>query len=66
MKTLRTISDREIKVTANHSARTFTIRKNGTTYRTLKMDKEEFNSAIYWTTNDWQQFLKSSDYYKVK
>ena len=54
------------KATANHSKRTFTIRKNGTTYRTFKMDKEEFNSALYWTENDWQHFLKSSDYYKVK
>lgn len=66
MKNLQTISGREIKVTANHSARTFTIRTSAAKYRTFKMDKQEFNSAFYWTGQDWQEFLKSSDYYKVK
>lgn len=67
MKTLRTISDREIKVTANHSARTFTIRTNAAKYRTLPMSKDEFNHANRnWTGNDWQQFLKTDEYYTVK
>ena len=66
MKNLQTISGREIKVTANHSARTFTIRTNAAKYRTFKMDKQEFNSALYWTGQDWQEFLKTSEYHKVK
>lgn len=56
---------REIKATANHMERTFTLRVDGTKYRTTKMDKEEFNSCLNNTNEDWKQFLKSDDYYKV-
>ena len=60
-----------IKVTANESARTFTIRtyidgKINNKYRTVKMSKEEFQSESNNTENDWRQFLKGSDYYLVK
>jgi len=59
-----------IKVKANKSKRTFTIRKkiNGklfAKYRTNQMSKEEFESCENNTENDWAQFLTSSDYYKV-
>ena len=56
------------KLTANHSARTLTIRKNGSTYRTNKLSKEEFNYySRHATTNDINEFLKNSgDYYVVK
>jgi len=65
MKTLETI-----KATANQSKRTFTIRKyiNGklfAKYRTNQMSKEEFNREEMNTENDWKQFLKSDDYYKI-
>jgi len=61
----------EIKVKANQSKRTFTIRKfiDGelfAKYRTCKMSKEEFDSEERNTENDWKQFLKSDDYYAVK
>lgn len=56
----------EIKVSANHSKRTFTIRKNGLKYRTYPMNKEEFSSSLYMTANDWNYFLKSNDYYRIK
>jgi len=60
-----------IKVTANESSRTFTIRtyvdgKLSNKYRTIKLSKEEFQSEINNTENDWKEFLKSSDYYIVK
>lgn len=60
-----------IKVTPNYSSRTFTIRtytdsKLNNKYRTIKLSKDEFNSELNNTANDWKQFLKSSDYYKVK
>ena len=60
-----------IKVTANESARTFTIRtyidgKINNKYRTIRMSKEEFQSESNNTENDWHQFLKGSDYYLVK
>lgn len=61
-----------ISVKSNHKMRTFTIRKFQSNrpyakYRTLKMDKEEFESCLYNTQNDWKYFLQSSmDYYEVK
>jgi hypothetical protein len=59
-----------IKATPNHSARTFTIRKyiDGklfAKYRTIKLTSKEFDSELMNTENDWRQFLKSSDYYKI-
>ena len=59
-----------IKATANQSQRTFTIRtyingKLSTKYRTIKLSKEEFQSCESNTQNDWRQFLKSDEYYKV-
>lgn len=66
MENLTTITGRKISVTANKSAKTFTIRTNGSKYRTIKMSKDEFNSCENNTGNDWADFLKSSDYYLVK
>ena len=59
-----------IKVTANQSKSTFTIRKyiDGklfAKYRTIQMSQEEFDSEEMNTENDWKQFLNSSDYYTV-
>jgi len=60
-----------IKVSANQSKRTFTIRKiiDGkifVKYRTIQMSQEEFDLEEMNTQQDWQQFLKTNDYYKVK
>ena len=55
----------EIKVRANRSKRTFTIRKSGLKFRTYTMSKDEFNSSLNMTANDWNYFLKSNDYYAV-
>jgi hypothetical protein len=65
------VSNQTIKVKANQSAKTFTIRtyvsgKFSAKYRTVKMSKEEFNSSEYNTENDWKQFLKSDEYYVVR
>lgn len=30
------------------------------------MNKEEFENAQYWTGNDWENFLKTDEYYVVK
>ena len=59
-----------IKVAANHSHRTFTIRKYINSeliakYRTFPMTQEEFDSNEMNTENNWRQFLKSGDYYFV-
>ncbi|RSC96052.1 hypothetical protein [Tenacibaculum singaporense] len=59
-----------IKVTPNYSKRTFTIRtyidgKLNNKYRTYTMSQEEFNHEEMNTENDWKQFLKSDDYYRV-
>lgn len=67
MKTL----NQTIKVVANNAKRTFTIRtyvngKLSAKYRTIEFSKEEFSENKYNTEKDWQQFLKSDDYYQVK
>lgn len=54
-----------IKATPNHKARTFTIRTEAAKYRTIKLSKEEFQSCLHHTQNDWRQWMKSDDYYKV-
>lgn len=66
MKILKTISNQEIKISANKSRFTYTIRTNGSKYRTIKMTKEEFNSNYNNTGNDWKNFLKTNDYYLIK
>lgn len=66
MKTLQTITKRELKVSSNKRERTFRIKTESATFKTLPMSKEEFNSANYWTGQDWQVFLRTDDYYKVK
>jgi len=66
----------EIKVTPNHSARTFTIRKvttdlyTGATYRakyrTEPMTQDDFDIHLSCNTMDWIQFIKRSPcYYSV-
>ena len=59
-----------IKVAANQSKRTFTIRcyDNGkmyAKYRTNVMSQEEFEQEEFNTEHDWLQFLKTDDYYKI-
>jgi hypothetical protein len=66
MKTLKTLSGRILKISSNKSARTYTIKTDAATFRTFRMSKEEFNSCLYNTGQDWQHFLNSDDYYKVK
>lgn len=65
MTTYTTITGREIKVSSNRSKKTFTIKTEIGRYRTLPMPSQEFNSAKNWTANDWQNFLKTDEYYKV-
>ena len=63
-------SNETIKVKANQSKRTFTIRKyiNGklfAKYRTLPTSQEDFENEEMNTENDWKQFLKTDNYYTV-
>ena len=53
-----------MKITSNKSKRTYTIKNDYAKYRTFTMSKQEFDSAYYWTENDWKQFLKTDEYYK--
>lgn len=66
MKSLITISGKEIKVSKNISKRTYTLRVNGSKYRTNSMSSEEYYQAELWTGNDWNEFLKTDEYYLVK
>lgn len=60
-----TITGRQIKVRPNVSKKHYTIVTESGRYRTLPMGNEEFNNANYWTGNDWQNFLKTDEYFKV-
>jgi hypothetical protein len=64
--TLKTRLGVEIKVSANHQRRVFTIYRNGSKYKTFKQSKKDFNSNLQNTGDDWNQFLKSTDYYVVQ
>lgn len=66
MKTFKTNLGETLKISANHSKRTFTIRTYVAIYRTFRLSKEEFNSCLNNTGQDWRHFLRSSDYYKVR
>lgn len=62
---------RTLTATPNYSARTFTLRvknSDGSTskYRTYPTNKTEFEQDLNNSENDWFQFLKGGDYYKVK
>jgi hypothetical protein len=68
MKSLTTITGREIKISANQSHRTFTIRVSSGKYRSYPMTRQEFEHARdNWTGNDWHNFLRSTgEYYPIK
>jgi arsenate reductase-like glutaredoxin family protein len=66
METLTTNLGETLKISANHSKRTFTIRTDVAKYRTIRLSKEEFQSCLNNTGQDWRVFLRSSDYYKVR
>jgi hypothetical protein len=61
-----TITGREIKTRPNFSKRTFTIIAGSGKYRTYKLSKQEFDSCLFNTGNDWSDFLKSDDYFPIK
>ena len=66
MKILTTITNEILKISSNKAKRTFTIRTKYAKYRTLQFSKEEFEHAdFFWTGNDWKQFLKTDEYFKV-
>lgn len=68
MQTFKTISGREIKISSNKRNRTFTIKTESSKFRTVPMNKEEFENNQHNTGNDWQQFLNGcdGDYYTVR
>jgi len=52
-----------MNVKANQKDRTFTIRVNGSKYRTSKFLKATFEELEYNTDADWGNFLATSNYY---
>ena len=55
-----------MNVKANQKDRTFTIRVNGSKYRTSKFLKATFEELEYNTDADWGNFLATSNsYYRV-
>ena len=66
LKHVKTGCGKEYALSFNNKKRVVTIYSDGTMYRTYPMDKEDYNSASYWTGNDWSNFMKTDDYYRVK
>lgn len=68
MKTLKTITGREIKIiSSNKKERTFIIKTESAKYKTTQMSNDDFRNALmFWTGNDWQNFLKTDEYYKIR
>lgn len=53
------------RVTSNKRNRTFTIYKNGSKYRTYRFSVDEFRENEYNTNNDWNDFLRHTEFYEV-
>ena len=55
-----------MNVKANQQKRTFTIRVNGSKFRSIKFSKEDFEELEYNTSADWHYFLaRSNSYYYI-
>ena len=66
-KTTRNHENNNRNTNQCESKKTFTIRTEGSKYRTIPMSQEEFESCENNTANDWQHFLSNTDdYYVVK
>jgi hypothetical protein len=55
-----------MNITSNKTERTYTIRKNGSKFKTSRMTKEEWNECQHNTIKDWENFLKCGSYTKIK
>ena len=55
----------ETKAKANQRKRTFTIRTDNAKYRTCVFTKEEFEELECNTSNDWDYFLSTEDFYRL-
>jgi hypothetical protein len=60
---ITTKSGVDIFVRPNYKARTFSIKKNGQRYRTAPAGALEFEDYQYYTADDWQNFLNTSQNY---
>lgn len=66
MRSNKTITGREIKVTPLHDERAFLIEADGRKYKTIEFTPIEFFSSLNDTANDWQTFLTlTNDYYLI-
>ena len=66
MRSNKTITGREIKVTPLHEERAFLIEVENRTYKTIEFTPIEFFSSLNDTPNDWQTFLRqTNDYYLI-
>ena len=69
-KKIMKTEQKQITATPNFSKRTFTIRLfvgnfYKFKYRTEQMSKQDFEVATFNTKQDWQDFLRSDNYYEI-
>lgn len=55
-----------MKVTSNKSKRHYTIKLNGTTYRTHQMSIQEFEEAWFMSEGDWKSYIRYNSVIVVK
>ena len=53
-------------ITSNKTKRHYTIKFNGTTYRTYQMSKVEFEEAWLMTEGDWKSYIRCNSVIVVK
>ena len=66
MRKLNTIGSYFLAVSSNKRERTFRIKTNSGTYKTTQLTRDEFDDAENWTGNDWQNYLRTEQYTKIK
>ena len=69
MKTLKratTNFGKQYRLSFNNRKRVVTIYSGDIKFRTYPMSNEVYDSAYFWTGNDWYHFMKTNDYYRVK
>lgn len=64
--TSTSISGQKVSVRANNKAKTYTIKTNGSTYRTYPFNKVDFEDADYNTAIDWINFLNTYSTQQIK
>lgn len=65
MKILQVITGKQLRVSANQSALTFTIHTEQGKFRSYPLEEAKFNSLLNNTPDEWRQFLRDTEHLTV-